>query len=346
MLFSYNLFSQNLVENPGFENYSNLPYNNLHYRFIKNWKNIQGFTANSYYHRKGGVSKNGFSFKVPNCCGSYQEPHSGDAFASMYVLWEGLYHFAVQQATLKKELIKNHRYYVEIFLNLDDYCEYTTSSFNICFSKKPFPKDETMNYYYNIKHQITNNPDSFIVDKKNWTKISGTFIAKGGEKYVAIGNFEKKPIVKSLKGAYVENRKLKYRIIFYIDDLLVTDITDKLYIEPDKPLVLKNIFFNTGKYKLLPPSYPELNKLANYLKENPDKKIEISGHTDNTGSDKINKELSKNRAKAVAEFLISKGINKTRLTYKGYGSTKPIDTNNTAKGRQNNRRVEVKIIKH
>ena len=340
-------FSQNLVMNPGFEEYYHLPYNDLHFRYIKNWENIQGLTANSYFHRKGGVSKGGFSFKVPNCCESYQEPHGGDAFASMYVFWKGGKHYAVQGAELKTELTKGHKYYVEIFLNLADNYEYTTSSFNICFSKEKFPKDITMQYYENCKHQISNASDNFIEDKEGWTKVSGFFIAEGGEKYIAIGNFEKKPKIKHLNdGTFADNRKLKERIMFFIDDLSVIDLTDKLYIEPDKPLVLKNIFFDTGKYDLLPASFPELQKLVNYLKENPDKKIEISGHTDNTGNFDFNMTLSEQRAKAAVNYLIKKGIDKDNLKYKGYGSTKPVDTNKTPQGRQNNRRVEVKIIKN
>jgi outer membrane protein OmpA-like peptidoglycan-associated protein len=83
-----------------------------------------------------------------------------------------------------------------------------------------------------------------------------------------------------------------------------------------------------------------LNILLEYLQNNTDKTIQISGHTDNTGKETDNLLLSENRAKAVADFLISKGIAKNRITTNGYGSSKPIADNNTEDGKQRNRRVE------
>ncbi|MEI7980636.1 MAG: OmpA family protein [Bacteroidota bacterium] len=107
--------------------------------------------------------------------------------------------------------------------------------------------------------------------------------------------------------------------------------------------VLQNIFFDTDKFILREESTAELEKLAGYLQKNSKLKIEISGHTDNQGSPDHNFELSQNRAKSVFDFLIQHGIDETRLTFKGYGFTQPIDTNNTEEGRANNRRTEFKI---
>ena len=101
---------------------------------------------------------------------------------------------------------------------------------------------------------------------------------------------------------------------------------------------------DTDKYELKPESTAELLKLVEIMQQNPTIKIEISGHTDNIGSDEHNYILSENRAKAVYDFLVANGVNKDRMTYKGYGKTKPIDTNDTEEGRANNRRTEFKII--
>ncbi len=108
--------------------------------------------------------------------------------------------------------------------------------------------------------------------------------------------------------------------------------------------MLKNIFFDTDKYELKPASTTEFEKLLELLKKNPKMKIEISGHTDNVGDAKYNQVLSENRAKAVYNYLINHGITAERLTYKGYGKTVPIDTNDTEAGRANNRRTEFKVI--
>jgi outer membrane protein OmpA-like peptidoglycan-associated protein len=115
-------------------------------------------------------------------------------------------------------------------------------------------------------------------------------------------------------------------------------------IESGGTVVLKNIFFEFDKYDLKPESEIELEKLAEFLKTNPTVKIEIGGHTDNTGTKERNKILSTNRAKAVFDDLISRGIDKNRLTYKGYAETVPVATNDTPEGRAENRRTEFKIF--
>ena len=90
-----------------------------------------------------------------------------------------------------------------------------------------------------------------------------------------------------------------------------------------KEVVLKNVFFDLDSYRLRKESYIELDNLVAYLNEHPNMKIELQGHTDAQGDDAHNMELSKNRAKAVMDYLITKGIDKSRLTYAGYGETKP-----------------------
>jgi outer membrane protein OmpA-like peptidoglycan-associated protein/Tol biopolymer transport system component len=109
-------------------------------------------------------------------------------------------------------------------------------------------------------------------------------------------------------------------------------------------IVLRNIFFDTGKYSLRPESTNELERLIKLLNDVPTLKIEISGHTDNRGSTEMNQVLSQNRAKAVVEYLIANGINKDRLEFAGYGLTQPVATNDTDAGRQENRRTEFKIL--
>ena len=115
-------------------------------------------------------------------------------------------------------------------------------------------------------------------------------------------------------------------------------------IKVGESVVLKNIFFDTDKFELKSESTAELEKLLDLLNKNPKLKIEISGHTDNQGDDKHNQTLSENRAKAVYDYLTNHGIVKERLTYKGYGKTKPIDKNDTEQGRANNRRTEFKVV--
>ena len=111
-------------------------------------------------------------------------------------------------------------------------------------------------------------------------------------------------------------------------------------------IILRNIFFDFDKATLRPESKAELERVYTILTENPRMKVRIAGHTDNIGSDEYNQRLSEARAKAVYDYLVSRGISADRLSYIGYGKSRPIDTNETSEGRQKNCRVELEIIKN
>ena len=115
-------------------------------------------------------------------------------------------------------------------------------------------------------------------------------------------------------------------------------------IEIGSIIVLRNIFFDFDKATIRPESANELERLIKLLNDNPTLKIELGSHTDSKGSDDYNMKLSDSRSKSVVDYLIAKGIATARLVAKGYGETKPIDTNDTDAGRQNNRRTEFKIL--
>jgi outer membrane protein OmpA-like peptidoglycan-associated protein len=142
--------------------------------------------------------------------------------------------------------------------------------------------------------------------------------------------------------------------LFYSDNFFLTgtNSASKPFIKniPLKPIkigeavILKNIFFDTDKYILKDESLAELQKLLGFLQNNPRLKIEISGHTDNIGTADHNLELSGNRAKAVYQYLLQHDIDKTRLSYTGFGFSQPIDLNTTELGRANNRRTEFKVL--
>ncbi len=116
-------------------------------------------------------------------------------------------------------------------------------------------------------------------------------------------------------------------------------------ISVGEKLILHNILFKTKSYEIQESSYPELDLVVNLLKENPTLKVEISGHTDNTGTALKNMELSFYRAWAVYKYLTKiGGIEENRLTYKGFGDTTPIASNATDFGKSQNRRTEIKIV--
>jgi flagellar motor protein MotB len=115
-------------------------------------------------------------------------------------------------------------------------------------------------------------------------------------------------------------------------------------VEVGIKVVLDDIYFETGKAILRPESEDALNQVFRFLQNNPSLKLEISGHTDNTGSLRINQKLSRDRASAVVNYLVGKGIPQEMLESKGYADTQPVASNSTSKGRTQNRRVEFKVL--
>ena len=201
-----------------------------------------------------------------------------------------------------------------------------------------------------LEPQVANPADSVLSDTKNWVEIVDTIVADGGERFLTIGNFmdfNHSTVVDIqnagavLQGAY-----------YYIDDVSVVCLdTDR--VEPPKPadelhegdiVQMWEIYFDVDSYELLQQSYKELVRLLERLEANPTMKIELRGHTDNTGTVEGNRRLSENRAKAVMLYLIEKGVDSKRLTAHGYGESIPIDTNDTPEGRSHNRRVEYKVL--
>ena len=116
-------------------------------------------------------------------------------------------------------------------------------------------------------------------------------------------------------------------------------------ISEGEKVILKNVFYAFDSFEVQPESKTELNKIIDFLNLNPNVKIEISGHTDNIGNVQYNQSLSEKRAKAVVDYLAGNGIQINRLTYKGYGSSMPLESNETEEGQAINRRTELRIVK-
>jgi len=162
-----------------------------------------------------------------------------------------------------------------------------------------------------------------------------------GDQDIYIINFLKeKPLLISEENEYVSRQNQPIKSLDTINQSIIKE-SENL----KNGIVLNNIFFNYNKATLRPESKTELENLIKLMNDNPNIKIEISGHTDNIGSAAYNQKLSESRAKAVVDYLIEHGIERSRLSYRGYGFDKPIAPNDTEEGRQLNRRVEFKIIK-
>lgn len=128
------------------------------------------------------------------------------------------------------------------------------------------------------------------------------------------------------------------------EDVVAVLPTDFSNLSAGREITLNNLYFEPARYTLLDKSYVELGKLATLLKEKSGMRIEIAGHTDNTGDEAANKKLSEDRARVVVNYLVQSGIRKDRLSFKGFGSSTPMRSNATASGRQANRRVSFTVL--
>jgi hypothetical protein len=185
---------------------------------------------------------------------------------------------------------------------------------------------------------------SINYDKNGSTGLSanarGTYIGGWlGAGYAAGLPVKKGDVLYLLVNFYSEKLPQPFTIYFY-------DLWPQKPVSLQKklmPVVLENVLFQTNQSTLLKESFVTLDKLVEQLKKNGQLKIEIDGHTDNIGDEIQNQKLSEERAKEIVVYLISKGIDKSRLSFKGFGSTQPIASNKTEEGRKKNRRVTFSI---
>lgn len=240
------------------------------------------------------------------------------------------------QGEISQSLIPGQIYVFSLDINLADKSGRAVKDMGVYFSSEKIEhkNNRALSYVPQIIF------DEYVTDKDNWTTVTGTFVAKGDEKYFTFGAFEGTFTAKSIVTPKKENDNK--RAYYYVNGLSL----EKFPLSKDDLEVLRRatemVFFNTGSAEIKKESYDELDKIASILSKHTQIEALVEGHTDNTGSDELNMRLSKDRAKAVKDYLVSKGIDANRLKSEGYGPTRPIANNDTDEGRTKNRRVVVK----
>lgn len=264
------------------------------------------------------------------------------------------------QVRLTETLKAGETYHVEFWARKSHNAKLISNNLGAFFSPARHIEDNhdplLLKPFLNYKQRINK-------DKSEWIKISGEFTPEATIDYMIIGNFfdNSNTIVEEI-------RKEGWNNAYYlIDDVNVYQTTninqpepepiveieketspddiENIKVEVGKTIQLRNIFFETAKWDLLPASFVELNKLVNLLNKYPTMQIAIHGHTDSRGGRVYNQKLSENRAGAVRQYLIDNSIESGRLSFAGFGLERPMATNDTAEGRQLNRRVEFVIVK-
>ena len=208
---------------------------------------------------------------------------------------------------------------------------------------------ESVRTYY--RPQVSNPADKVLDNTTEWVEISGEFTAEGGEKFLTIGNFN------SFNRSNVVATGKDYSVLpgayYYIDDvslICLDSLPPKQLPTTEEPregdlVSIDGIYFATGQSELLQQSFRQLSRLKELLEAHPNMRIELRGHTDDRGTVDFNQRLSEARAKAVADYLVSHGIQASRIEWNGYGKSQPVDSNDTEEGRQRNRRVEYRVLK-
>lgn len=324
------------------------------------------------YKKKSGNLKQAIPWQPIASVDYYQEPVSGDTSlqkgARTGNCYTGLrfqkYYKEFLQVKLAEALHPGTTYYFEMYVRMGFWSNVTLKSLGALFTKVGYKGQGDV-----VKGSMVDSvcKKGGFINNYQWFKISGKYIANGGEKYITIGNFNANAR-KEMSRLNIFKFGFKEAYYFFDDISLIKAVepVEKVKVEivgstlidrqDDSVLVvkkdlkvgekiqLKNIFFENYRYYILPESYSELNKLVQYLIRNPTMEVQINGHSDNQGSRLKNQKISEQRAREVFVYLIKKGV-QNKMYFKGYGGDLPIATNDTDEGRAKNRRVEFEIIK-
>ena len=361
------VFSQtpdNMVYNPSFEEHRDCPQRIEALGVMQEvdawWQPTRG--SSDYYNTCGGRE-----CSVPRNKLGYQEARSGEAYCGIYCSRDQYREYL--QTKLKSPLVAGKRYKVSFWVSLSEKSPHSATTLGALFTKECI-EDSTLGIVMKretidigdqgtqsiavlFQPQVVNPRDRLLTDNKEWMEVSGDFTAEGGEKFLTIGNFF--PFNKSRVVSTREGSTPLHGAYYYIDDVSVTCIdeqplvpnsnpTEEILPEVGEIILLENIYFAVDKSEVLRQSYNELVKLKELLEKNPKMTIELRGHTDNQGTVEHNQKLSEERAKSVVNHLISMGIDKERLSWKGFGKSAPVADNSSTEGRQKNRRVEYKVL--
>ena len=351
----------NMVFNPSFEEYTLCP-ERIDAKGVMNgvdawWQPTAG--SSDYFNVCSGRD-----CAVPRNKMGVQTARTGVAYCGIYCSQASYREYL--QTQLKSPLLPGHRYRVSFYVSLAEKSPHAIATIGAMLTSQRLSDStwdvlmhrESVDYgdnqsqlisvYY--KPQVVNDKDRVLDDMKSWTLVSGDFVADGGELFLTIGNFNSfnnSTVVETnaanavLQGAY-----------YYIDDVSVvptepvgfTGLGDTIAMEAGDVVSMWDVFFATGESDVLPQSYVELHRLIDLLQAHPTMRIELRGHTDNSGTREFNQRLSEARAQAVVEYLVAHGVERSRLSASGYGESMPIDSNDTPEGRSRNRRVEYLIV--
>jgi outer membrane protein OmpA-like peptidoglycan-associated protein len=361
ILLCFGLTAQNLVPNGSFEDFTVCPedFSSQQYTpYVSKWDSPNRGTPDYF---------NACSYKcgVPTNWVGNADAFHGNAYMGIIGCMQQLDRNQIAyREYLRVELIDTLRkgtlYLASMQLRLGESSSVSCNGMAMHFTSNPMNSVQT--YNYPVTPNVLFQANKIIDNKATWTQVCGTFEAHGGERFLIIGNFlsDQQLKYKEWDENLIRSQTILPSAYYYVDDVKVLEYTDTLdyvcegldvqipepfmgTLEPDSKMILKNLYFEVDKAVILKDSYHELDQLAFELKRKSHLKIAIYGHTDNTGNPEYNHKLSEERALAVRNYLLEKGVSTFRMTTQGFGATQPIADNDTEESKQLNRRVEIEV---
>jgi len=336
--FFNTLSAQNLVKNPSFEDFDSCPEE------LGNIENDVPYWSKSSEGTTDYFNVCSDRLGIPKNFNGSQVAEFGTGYAGLYLSAPNDYREYLQ-GELAEPLIRGKKYEVSFYISLAEKSRNAIRDIGVLFSEKQI-KQETRKALTQHQDNNKNNDYNFaevrnwayFADKKGWMLVQTDFIAKGTEKYLTLGNFRDnaRSKLKKLNGE-------KAAAYYYLDQVSVVDYNSKYpfnELELNKTYVLENVLFPTDVFQLNNNSKKELDDLYASLKNNKNLFVTVQAHTDDVGSKYYNKSLSSKRARAVAKYLLAKGISKNRIRWAGFGGDQPVAENTSTEGKQKNRRAE------
>ena len=284
----------------------------------------------------------------------YKGAHSGIAYVGLRFQRD---YRELPYVKLTQPLKANTSYRFQTYIRLAYWSNVSLKSFGAVFTKG----------IYNIRDKVDSTTSIIIYnrkglhDKDKWIQISGYYMAKGGEKYITLGNYVPKVKKDFIRLKPFKIEFMKSEAYYFMDDVSLVEgkdtsamahessiILEDTIFKPGRAfelninVVLNNVFFESGQTELMLESLPQLDNFVKYLDDHPDAEVLINGYTD--ALTKRGKKISKMRAGIICEYLVSKDV-LNKMYFKGFGGAFPLADDTTEEGRNKNNRIEFVIIK-
>ena len=324
---------QNMLLNPGMEEVA--------YRYPKSWAAIGSID----YYQNGSLANTTFEGNMPK----FPPPASGSDYVGIRAFDNAT---EVLTGRLDKGLYKERWYRVSGYVRRPAVdCNTPVYGISVVLSHLMPESDLWYGYDKTVLYMMLKPADiarkNRLLDDFEWMEVFAYYQAKGGERFLWLGNF---PGANAKEIGYDENwvasstpeaDGLHCLYHYYYDDFSVTPAIDT----NAALLTVRNITFNSGSTAITEVNDPQMEQLITLLRDFPDFKIEVTGHTDADGKDAANLKLSAGRAEAVKQWFSMRSIAPERILAKGMGETQFVAPNDTEENKALNRRVEIKIVR-